>query len=160
MPASQSWFLQWAMLGHQGLLENLQDRKCGCCLVTMSCLSLCNPLDYSLPGSSVHGISWTRILEWVAILFSRDLPNPGIKPASPPLASGFFTTEPSGKPNTESEGLLFIFSGVDQMLGHCPACPVPASSDPSRTAPRTRLEPAGSPGGVWGQKAAWHSLPL
>lgn len=55
--ASQSWFLQWAMLGHQGLLENLQDRKCGCCLVTMSCLILLQPLDYSPSGSSVQGIS-------------------------------------------------------------------------------------------------------
>ena len=34
----------------------------------------------SLPGSSVHGISQARILEWVVISFSGDLPNPGIKP--------------------------------------------------------------------------------
>ena len=31
-----------------------------------SCPTLCNPMDYSLPGSSVHGIPQTRILEWVA----------------------------------------------------------------------------------------------
>ena len=36
-----------------------------------SCLTLCNPLDYNLPGSSVHGILQARILEWGAILFSR-----------------------------------------------------------------------------------------
>ena len=36
-----------------------------------SCLTLCDPMDYSLPGSSVHGILWTIILEWVAISFSR-----------------------------------------------------------------------------------------
>ena len=35
------------------------------------CLTLCNPMDYSLPGSSVHGIFQTRILEWVAIPNSR-----------------------------------------------------------------------------------------
>ena len=39
--------------------------------VTQSCLVLCNPMDYNLPGSSVHGISQARILEWVAIPFSR-----------------------------------------------------------------------------------------
>ena len=39
-----------------------------------------------------------RILEWVAIFFSKNLPNPGIKPVSPALAAGFFTTEPPGKP--------------------------------------------------------------
>ena len=32
---------------------------------------LCNPMDYSLPGSSIHGISQARILEWIAISFSK-----------------------------------------------------------------------------------------
>ena len=36
-----------------------------------SCLTLCNAMDWTLPGSSVHGILQTRILEWVAISFSR-----------------------------------------------------------------------------------------
>ena len=36
--------------------------------VTQSCPTLCNPMDCSLPGSSVHGILHTRILEWVAIM--------------------------------------------------------------------------------------------
>ena len=40
-------------------------------LVSQSCLTLCDPMGYSPPGSSVHGILWTRILEWVAISFSR-----------------------------------------------------------------------------------------
>ena len=53
------------------------------CLVTQSCPTLCDPLDYSLPGSSVHGISWARILERVAISSPGDLPNPEIKPMSP-----------------------------------------------------------------------------
>ena len=60
-----------------------------------SCPILCNPMDCSLPGSSVHGISQARILEWVAISFSRDLPDPEIEPMSlmsPALAGGFFTT--------------------------------------------------------------------
>ena len=41
-------------------------------LVAQSCLTLCDPMDYSLPGSSVHGILRARILEKVAILFSRE----------------------------------------------------------------------------------------
>ena len=44
--------------------------------------TLCNPMDCSPPGSSVHGMFQARKLEWVAISFSRDLPNPGIEPAS------------------------------------------------------------------------------
>ena len=42
-------------------------------------------MDYSPPGSSIHGILQARILEWVAMPSSRDLPDPGIKPMSPAL---------------------------------------------------------------------------
>ena len=44
---------------------------CVCVLVAQSCLTLCDPIDCSPPGSSVHGILQARILEWVAIPFSR-----------------------------------------------------------------------------------------
>ena len=44
---------------------------CVCGLVAQSCPTLCDPLDCSLPGSSVHGILQARILEWVTISFSR-----------------------------------------------------------------------------------------
>ena len=60
-----------------------------------SCLTLCNPMDCSPPGTSVHGILQARILEWVSMPSSRDPLDPGIKPvslASPALAGGFFTT--------------------------------------------------------------------
>ena len=40
-------------------------------LVAQLCLTLCDPVDCSPPGSSVHGIAQARILEWVAISFSR-----------------------------------------------------------------------------------------
>ena len=43
---------------------------CCCCSVAQSCLTLCDPMDCSLPGFSVHGISQARILEWVAIFLS------------------------------------------------------------------------------------------
>ena len=38
--------------------------------VTQSCPTLCDPMDCSLPGSSIHGISQARVLEWVVISFS------------------------------------------------------------------------------------------
>ena len=71
--------------------------------VAQSSPTLCNPMDYSPPDSSVHGIFQARILEWVAISFSRDLPDPGIELESPALACGFFTTELPGKPLLTSE---------------------------------------------------------
>ena len=56
---------------------------CVCvCVRAQSCLTLCNSMDCSPPGSSVHGIFQARILKWVAMSFSRDLPNSGIKPLS------------------------------------------------------------------------------
>ena len=58
--------------------------------------SLCptpwDPMDCSLPGSSVHGILQAKILECFAVLSSRGSSRPGIKPASPALAGRFFTT--------------------------------------------------------------------
>ena len=44
-------------------------------LVTQSCLTACDPMDCSPPGSSVHGIVQARILEWVAISFSNSAPS-------------------------------------------------------------------------------------
>ena len=57
-------------------------------------------MDCSPPGSSVHRIVQARILEWVAIPPSGNLPDPGTEPESlvpPALAGGFFTTVPSNE---------------------------------------------------------------
>ena len=56
---------------------------CVCVSVVQSCLALCDLIDCSLPGSSIHGISQARILERVAIFSSRYLPDPVIEPVSP-----------------------------------------------------------------------------
>ena len=52
-------------------------------LVAQSYPTLCKLMDCRLPGSSVRGILQARVLEWLALPFSRDLPNPGIKLRSP-----------------------------------------------------------------------------
>ena len=66
---------------------------CMCAKSIQSCLTLCDPMHYSPPGSSVHGIYQARILDWAAIISSPgDLPDPGIEPMSPALAGGLFTT--------------------------------------------------------------------
>ena len=68
-----------------------------CCVPSLVQL-FANPMEYSLTDSSVHGIFKARILELVAISYSRDLPHPRIKPLVPPALEGrFFTTVPSGK---------------------------------------------------------------
>ena len=71
-----------------------------------SCLTLCNPRDYSRPGSSVCGILQAKILECVAMPFPGDLPDPGIEPSSlrsPALAGKFFTTSATWEAQLISE---------------------------------------------------------
>ena len=55
-------------------------------------------MDCSPPGSSIHGILQVRILEWVAISFSRGSSWPGIKPGPPALQADSLPSEPLGKP--------------------------------------------------------------
>ena len=66
-----------------------------CVLVTQSCTTLCNAMDYS-----VHKILKARILEWIAISSLEDLPNSGIKLGSPALQVDSLLSEPPGKPTT------------------------------------------------------------
>ena len=63
-----------------------------CAKLLQSCPTLCDPMDCSLSGSSIHGILQAKILEWVAVSF-RDLLGPGMKLMSlisPVLAVGLF----------------------------------------------------------------------
>ena len=74
-----------------------------CAQSLQSCLTLCNPMDYSPPGSSVHGILQEEY--WSELRFPPpwDLTDPRIEAEplkSPTLAGGFFTSEPSWKPFT------------------------------------------------------------
>ena len=57
----------------KGLIDLEKDLRVACCLVSKSRPTLCSPVDCSPPGSSVHGILQTRLLEQVAIPFSRGL---------------------------------------------------------------------------------------
>ena len=93
------------LIGQTCPVQIFQSTQCVCvcvcvCVYTksQSCLTLCGPMDCGPQDSSVHGISQARILEWVTVSFSGDLPNPGIESMSPPLADGFFTTEQPRKP--------------------------------------------------------------
>ena len=61
-------------------------------LVAQSCLTFCDPMDCSLPGFSVHGILQLRILEWIAIPFSRGSSRPRDQTWVSCIASGLFTT--------------------------------------------------------------------
>ena len=107
-----------------GLQGSMNPLKCGCdfvgryifldegliahqilstCSGVQSCPTLCDPMDCSPPGSPVHGISQERILEWFP---PGDLPDLGIKLASPALAGGFFIPKPQKKPPNSQQTFL------------------------------------------------------
>ena len=94
------------------------------CMHTQSlhlCLTLCNLMDCSLPGSSVHGIFLGRILEWVAMPSSRRSSLPRDRTCISCVScitSGFFTTEPLRKPWTLREQNLHLQS--EMRVGQSP----------------------------------------
>ena len=75
---------------HYGSLE-LFTVGMNACLVTQSCLTLCDPMDCNVPSTSVPGTFRAKILEWVAIPFFRGTPQPRIEPGSPALQVDFST---------------------------------------------------------------------
>ena len=76
-------------------LQGFLTLVCGSCLVAKSFPTLCGPLDCSPPGSSVHGISQARPLEWVVISLSRKSSLLRNRTCLSCIANGFFTTEPA-----------------------------------------------------------------
>ena len=97
-------------------------------LFSKLCLTFCNSIDYSPPGSSVHGIPQARILERVAISFSGGLLDPGTKPASlvsPALQVGSWLLSHQGSPlkplslsniPCNLPIIIFIFSHLSQRI--------------------------------------------
>ena len=69
-------------------------------LITQSCPSLCDSMNCSPPGSSVHGIFQTRILEWVSISFSRGSFWSRDQTHVPRTHRQVLTTQPSGRPQS------------------------------------------------------------
>ena len=109
------WYfhIDHCVISYTGKLLSLRDNYCGkwpsvnharksvhfqallksyCyCLVSKSCPTLCNPVDYSPPGSSVYGVLQAKILEWVAMPFSRGSSQPRDWIQVSHIAGGFFT---------------------------------------------------------------------
>ena len=86
--------------------------------VSQSCLTLGDPMDYT-----VHGILQTRIPEWAAYPFSKDLPNPGREPRSPALQVYSLPAEPQGKPKNTGGGSLSLLQRIFPTQGSNPGLP-------------------------------------
>ena len=79
----QTWLSKW--LHKQQSCKSSGKPVCMCAKTLQSCLALCDPMDWSPRGSSVHGILQARILEWIATSSSGGSSPPRIKPVSPCL---------------------------------------------------------------------------
>ena len=90
-----------SLLHHSSKASILQQlgHKEGCCAITQLCPTLCNPMDRSPPGSSVHGGSpGKKTGVGGHVLLQGNLPDPGIKPRSPELQVDSLLSAPPGKP--------------------------------------------------------------
>ena len=106
---------------------------CMCVLVTQSCLTLCNPMDYSPPSSSAHGTVKVGILEWAAMHSSRGLfltqgPNPALRH----WQVDSLLSEPPGKLYTcpaaaAAKSLQSCPTLCDPIDGSPPGLPVPGT---------------------------------
>ena len=96
--------------------------KCWCVLVSQSCLTPCDPMDCSPPGSSIHGTLQARRLEWLAISFLRGWNSPGKKTG---VACHFLL-----------EG-IFLTQGLNPGLPHCKQT-LP-SEPPGKPCPKIKL---------------------
>ena len=102
---NRTWQSNWIELNwteiHIYMKKSVSSLRRCCavlCLVTQLCPTLCDSMDCSPPGSSVHGILQARILEWVAMPSSGDHPNPGIELRSPTLQVDSLPAVLPGKP--------------------------------------------------------------
>ena len=96
------------------------------CVVAQSSPTLGNPMDCSLPGSSIHGTSPGKNTEMDChALLQGNLPNPGIEPRSPALQADSLPSEPPRKPKNTGVGSLSLLQGnfptweSNQDLLHC-----------------------------------------
>ena len=94
---------------HLGILEKWKS---------LSRVRLCDPMDYT-----VHGILQSRILEWVAFPFPRDLPNTGIEPRSPASQEDSLPSKPPGTPKNTGVGSHSLLQGIFPTQGTEPRSP-------------------------------------
>ena len=78
---------------------------CSCHLVAKSCLTPCDPTDYTIQAPPPMGFSRQEYRSGLSFPSPEDLPGSRIKSEPPALVGGFFTTEPPGKPNAVIDDL-------------------------------------------------------
>ena len=118
-------WMQWAPKhpAHSSSWEDrLSFKVCMCvCSVTQSCLTLCNPIDCSPPGSSVHKIVQARILEWVAISSSRGSSRPWDRTCISCAGRQFLCCRATWEASIQSVGYSFL--SCPHIINYTLTCP-------------------------------------
>ena len=109
-----SWHIR---LANEFIVNPHFTSVCMRALWLQSCLTLCDPMDCSPPGSSVHEILQTRILEWVAVPSSGGSSPPRNWTCVSCIAGGFITAEPRDKSPFPST-LLYLVSDAMAKFHH------------------------------------------
>ena len=123
-------------------------------LVPQLCPNLCDPMDCSQPGSSVHGILQARILKWVAISSPGDLPDAGIEPGSPALQT-FFIVWATREAQTQSTAIKNISVKTSKSRSKSQLLSFPYQLCTQKHHTLTCLETCANTGGVsWGWTSA------
>ena len=89
---------RWLLLGRKAMTNSAQSLQL--------CLTFCDPVDHSSPGSFVIGILQARTVEWVAMPSSRRSSSPRDQTCISCLAGRFFTADPPGRPMTNLDSVL------------------------------------------------------
>ena len=96
LPIGKRWKQMKRQIDKEIVVYTIKSNIIVCGQLLQSCLTLWDPMDYSPPGSTAHGIflqNWSGL----PCLSPGHLPDPGIEPTSPASAGRFFTAEPLGK---------------------------------------------------------------
>ena len=106
----------------QRICREWEQEKESACLVIQLYLTLCDPIDCSPPGSSVHGILQTRILEWVAILFSRGSSQPRDQTHVSCFAGRFFALWATRETPNKIKSIVYKLLAKEGLAGDGQSC--------------------------------------
>ena len=112
-------------VGRPFIVRESEEEALSCAVLTQLCPTLCDPMDCSPPGSSVHGILQERRLEWVAMPCSRGSSQPRDRSQVSALWMDALLSEPPGKPKNTGVGSVSLCQGnfptqeLNQGLLHC-----------------------------------------
>ena len=117
--------VSWVTNPNLSYLVVISNTDCMRAKSLQCCLTLCDPMDYSLPGSSVHGILQWRILEWVAISFSRGSSQPRDQTWVSCIAGRFFTVWGTKDALVTYQNITYLFSIIPVLYGFTQPSPPP-----------------------------------